>query len=68
MSKWSAIKLPSNSMVIIQRLVGAYYFAPVLRALIPHLQVPKQAEHANTQGYLAIGSQIPERAWARLRG
>jgi hypothetical protein len=47
---------------------GAYYFAPLLRALIPHLEVPKQAEHANAQGYLAIGSQLPERAWARLRG
>jgi hypothetical protein len=47
---------------------GAYYFAPALRALIPHLQVPKHAEHANAQGYLAIGSQLPERAWARLHG
>ena len=46
---------------------GAYYFAPTLRALIPHVHVPKQAEHANAQGYLAIGSQLPERAWARLR-
>lgn len=46
---------------------GAYYFAPTLRGLIPHLEVPKQAEHANAQGYLAIGGQLPERAWARLR-
>jgi hypothetical protein len=46
---------------------GAYYFASVLRALIPHLNVPKQAEYANTQGYLAIGSQLAERAWARLK-
>jgi hypothetical protein len=47
---------------------GGYYFATMLRALIPHLQVPKHAEHANAQGYLAICSQLPERAWARLRG
>jgi hypothetical protein len=46
---------------------GAYYFAPIVRALIPHLEVPRLAEHANAQGYLAIGSQLSERAWARLK-
>lgn len=46
---------------------GAYYFAPILRALIPHLQTPKHAEHANAEGYLAIGRELPERAWARFR-
>jgi hypothetical protein len=46
---------------------GAYYFAPLLRQVLPHLEVPRQAELANTQGYLAIGSQLPERVWARLR-
>jgi hypothetical protein len=46
---------------------GAYYFAPLLREVIPRLEVPKQAELANAQGYLAIGRQLPERVWARLR-
>jgi hypothetical protein len=45
---------------------GAYYFAPTLRALIPHLEVPKHPEFANAQGYLAIGRQLPERVWARF--
>ena len=46
---------------------GIYYFAPLLREMLPHLQVPKHAEVANAQGYLAIGQQLPERVWARLR-
>jgi hypothetical protein len=45
---------------------GAYYFAPLLREVLPHLEVPRQAELANAQGYLAIASQLPERVWARL--
>jgi hypothetical protein len=47
---------------------GAYYFAPLLREIISHIRVPKQAELANAQGYLAIGRQLPERVWVRLRG
>jgi hypothetical protein len=46
---------------------GAYYFAPLLREMLPHLEVPKHAEVANAQGYLAIGQQLPDRVWARLR-
>jgi hypothetical protein len=46
---------------------GAYYFAPLLREIIPHLDVPKQAELANAQGYLAIGRQLPDRVRMRLR-
>jgi hypothetical protein len=46
---------------------GSYYFAPLLREIIPHLTVPRQAELANAQGYLAIGRQLPDRVWARLR-
>jgi hypothetical protein len=46
---------------------GAYYFAPLLREMLPHLDVPRHAEAANAQGYLAIGRQLPERVWARLR-
>jgi hypothetical protein len=46
---------------------GAYFFAPMLRAVIPHLEVPKHPELANAQGNLAIGRQVSERAWARLR-
>ena len=46
---------------------GAYYFAPLLRDMLPHLEVPRHAEVANAQGYLAIGQQLPERVWARLR-
>jgi hypothetical protein len=46
---------------------GAYYFAPLLREMLPHLAVPRHAEVANAQGYLAIGQQLPERMWARLR-
>ena len=45
---------------------GAYYFAPLLREVIPHLDVPRQAEHANAQGYLALGRQLPDRVWTRL--
>ncbi len=40
---------------------------PVLRTLILHLDVPKLAEHANAHRELAIGSQLSERAWARLK-
>jgi hypothetical protein len=47
---------------------GAYYVAPQLRRLIAHLDVPKHPELANAQGYLAVGQQIPEAAWAKLRG
>lgn len=47
---------------------GAYYLADHLKRLIPHLEVPKAPELANAQGYLAVGTQIPEAAWARLRG
>jgi hypothetical protein len=46
---------------------GAYYFAPLLREMLPHLDVPKHAEAANAQGYFAIGQQLPDRVWARLR-
>ena len=46
---------------------GAYYFAPLLREMLPHLDVPKHPEVANAQGYLAIGQQLPDRVWARLR-
>jgi hypothetical protein len=46
---------------------GSYYFAPLLREIIPHLTVPRQAELANAHGYLAIGRQVPDRVWARLR-
>jgi hypothetical protein len=45
---------------------GSYYFAPLPRQVLPHLQVPRQAELANAQGYLAIASQLSERVWARL--
>lgn len=47
---------------------GAYYVADALRQMIPHLEVPKHPELANAQGYLAVGQQIPEQAWAKLRG
>lgn len=47
---------------------GPYYVAAHLRQVIPHLEVPKHPELANAQGYLAVGHQIPEPAWARLRG
>lgn len=47
---------------------GAYYVAPHLKRIIPHLEVPRAPELANAQGYLAVGAQIPEAAWARLRG
>jgi hypothetical protein len=47
---------------------GAYYVADALRQVIPHLAVPKYPELANAQGYLAVGQQIPEQAWAKLRG
>lgn len=47
---------------------GAHYLADQLRALIPHLEVPRNPELANAQGYLAVGLQIPESGWARLRG
>src|SRR5215213_8477724 len=46
---------------------GAYYFAPLLRELLPHLDLPKHPEVANAQGYLAIGQQLPDRVWPRLR-
>jgi len=45
---------------------GAYYFAPLLREMLPRLEVPKHPEVANAQGYLAIGQQLPERVWTRL--
>jgi len=45
---------------------GAYYFAPLLREMLPHLDVPKHAEVAHAQGYLAIGQHLPDRVWARL--
>lgn len=47
---------------------GAHYLATQLKELIPHLEVPKNPELANAQGYLAVGLQIPESGWARLRG
>jgi hypothetical protein len=46
---------------------GAYYFAPLLREMLPHLEVPRHAEVANAQGYFAIGHHLPDRVWARLR-
>ena len=46
---------------------GAYYFAASLKPFIPALSVPARPELANAQGYLAIGSQLSERAWARLK-
>jgi hypothetical protein len=46
---------------------GAYYFASLLREMLPHLAVPRHAEVASAQGYLAIGQQLPDRMWARLR-
>jgi hypothetical protein len=47
---------------------GAYYLADALRQAIPHLEVPRHPELVNAQGYLAVGGQIPEGAWAKLRG
>jgi hypothetical protein len=47
---------------------GAYYVADILRQVIPHLEVPRHPELANAQGYAAVGQQIPEIAWAKLRG
>lgn len=46
---------------------GAHYFAPVLQTLIPHLKVVPQPEQANAAGYLALGRQLSEADWARLR-
>jgi hypothetical protein len=46
---------------------GAYYFAPLLREILPHLKIPKHAEVANAHGYLALGHYLPDRVWARLR-
>lgn len=45
---------------------GAHYFAPPLKQLIRHLQVPRHPELANAQGYLALGLQVPDAHWARL--
>jgi hypothetical protein len=45
---------------------GAHYFAKSLRGVIPHLEVPKNPELANAQGYLALGLQIPIERWAQL--
>lgn len=47
---------------------GAHYLAPQLRQVIGHLEVPRNPELANAQGYLAVGLQIPEAAWSKLRG
>jgi plasmid segregation protein ParM len=47
---------------------GAYYVAPHLKRLIPHLEVPRSPELANASGYLAVGQHVPDAAWARLRG
>lgn len=47
---------------------GAYYVAAQLQRLIARLDVPRHPELANAQGYLAVGQQIPEVAWAKLRG
>jgi quercetin dioxygenase-like cupin family protein len=47
---------------------GAHYLASQLKELIPHLEVPRNPELANAQGYLAVGLQIPEAGWAKLRG
>lgn len=47
---------------------GAYYVQRQLQRLIAHLDVPRHPELANAQGYFAVGQQIPETAWAKLRG
>lgn len=47
---------------------GAYYMVRQLQRLIQHLDVPRHPELANAQGYFAVGQQIPEAAWAKLRG
>lgn len=47
---------------------GAYFFADALRAIIPHLEVVRSPELANALGYLAIGLNASEDAWARNRG
>lgn len=47
---------------------GAYYVAKHLQRLIAHLDVPRHPELANAQGYFAVGQQIPEVAWSKLRG
>jgi plasmid segregation protein ParM len=46
---------------------GPYFFRELLRPIIPHLEVPRAPELANAQGYLAVGQQLPETAWMRLR-
>jgi hypothetical protein len=38
-----------------------------LQHLIAHLDVPRHPELANAQGYFAVGQQIPEAAWSKLR-
>lgn len=47
---------------------GAHYIEGHLRRLIAHLDVPRHPELANAQGYVAVGQQIPEIAWSKLRG
>jgi hypothetical protein len=46
---------------------GPYYFRDALKQIIPHLEVPRHPELANAQGYLAVGLQLPDTAWTRLR-
>jgi actin-like protein/actin family MreB-like protein len=47
---------------------GAYYFADVLKAAIPHLETARAPELANALGYLSVGQAASEEAWARNRG
>lgn len=46
---------------------GSYYFAPLLQRLVPQLHVPRSPELANAQGYAAVGQQLGDAAWAKLR-
>jgi len=46
---------------------GAYYVQRQLQHLIAHLDVPRHPELANAQGCFAVGQQIPEVAWSKLR-
>lgn len=47
---------------------GAYYFSGLLKAAIPHLEVPRSPELANAFGYLSVGLSATEDAWLRNRG
>ena len=40
---------------------GAYYFADIMRARIPHLVIPQQPELANAIGYAALAEQLQQR-------